>query len=153
MDNFRLSKIIGMIWKNTPKLEGINNLSSNTINEALGIEFTEIGEDYLEARMPVDQRTKQPMGLLHGGASVVLAETLGSVASTLLIEDLTKKTAVGTDINASHLRSARSGYVTGRVEALKIGRKMHTWQIVIRNEEGKTTCVSRLSCMIVDLVT
>ena len=96
-----------MIWKNTPKLEGINNLSSNTINEALGIEFTEIGEDYLEARMPVDQRTKQPMGLLHGGASVVLAETLGSVASTLLIEDLTKKTAVGTDINASHLRSAR----------------------------------------------
>ena len=141
-----------MIWKNAPSLEGINNLSSNTINEALGIEFTEIGEDFLEARMPVDKRTKQPMGLLHGGASVVLAETLGSVASTLLIEDLTKKTAVGTDINASHLRSARDGYVTGRVEAIKIGGRMHTWQITIRNEEGKKTCISRLSCMIIDLV-
>lgn len=138
-----------MIWKNKPTIEALNMLSANTINEALGIEFTEAGDDYLTARMPVDKRTKQPMGLLHGGASVVLAETLGSVASTLLIEDISKESAVGLEINANHLRAVKSGYVYGTVTAIKIGRRTHIWQIRIRNEEGKDSCISRLTCMIV----
>lgn len=138
-----------MIWKNKPTIEALNMLSAKTINEALGIEFTEAGDDYLTARMPVDKRTKQPMGLLHGGASVVLAETLGSVASTLLIEDISKESAVGLEINANHLRAVKSGYVYGTVTAIKIGRRTHIWQIRIRNEEGKDSCISRLTCMIV----
>ena len=138
-----------MIWKNKPTIEALNMLSANTINEALGIEFTEAGDDYLTARMPVDKRTKQPMGLLHVGASVVLAETLGSVASTLLIEDISKESAVGLEINANHLRAVKSGYVYGTVTAIKIGRRTHIWQIRIRNEEGKDSCISRLTCMIV----
>lgn len=140
-----------MIWKNHPTIEGLNNLADNTINAILGIEFTEIGDDYLIARMPVDERTRQPMGLLHGGASVVLAETLGSVASTLIIEDLTKKTAVGVEINANHLRSARKGYVHGKVTAIKTGQRMHVWQIRISDDNGKDICISRLTTMIVDI--
>lgn len=140
-----------MIWKNSPTIDGLNNLSTHTINEVLGIEFTEIGEDFIEARMPVDQRTKQPMGLLHGGASVVLAETLGSVASTLLIEDLTRQTAVGVEINANHLRAVKSGYVYGRVSPIKTGRRTHIWQIKLHDESGKLSCISRLTCMIIDI--
>ncbi len=140
-----------MIWKNNPTIEGLNALSDNTINDTIGIEFTEIGDDYIIARMPVDQRTRQPMGLLHGGASVVLAETMGSVASTLLIEDLTKQSAVGVEINANHLSSARSGFVYGRVEAIKTGRRMHVWQIRITDEKGKDICISRLTTMIIDI--
>jgi len=140
-----------MIWKNNPSIEGLNALAPNTINQALSIEFTEIGDDYLIARMLVDQNTRQPMGLLHGGASVVLAETLGSVASTLLIDDLTKQSAVGVEINANHLKSAKSGYVYGRVEAIKTGRKIHVWQIRIRDEKERDICISRLTTMIIDI--
>lgn len=140
-----------MIWKHSPNLEGLNNLSANTINGALGIEFTEIGDDYLVARMPVDQRTRQPYGLLHGGASVVLAETLGSVASTLLIENPTKQTAVGLEINANHLNAARSGFVFGKVSAIKVGRRTHVWSISIEDENKKPICISRLTCMIIDI--
>ena len=139
-----------MIWKNSPSLEGLNMMSQGTINENLGIEFVEIGDDYLVAKMPVDKRTIQPMGLLHGGASVVLAETLGSLASVLLIDDISKQAAVGLEINANHLRPATSGYVYGTVKPIKIGRRTHVWQITIRNEEKKEVCISRLTTMIVD---
>ena len=125
-------------------------MSQGTINENLGIEFVEIGDDYLVAKMPVDKRTIQPMGLLHGGASVVLAETLGSLASVLLIDDISKQAAVGLEINANHLRPATSGYVYGTVKPIKIGRRTHVWQITIRNEEKKEVCISRLTTMIVD---
>ena len=125
-------------------------MSQGTINENLGIEFVEIGDDYLVAKMPVDKRTVQPMGLLHGGASVVLAETLGSLASVLLIDDISKQAAVGLEINANHLRPATSGFVYGTVKPIKIGRRTHVWQITIRNEEKKEVCISRLTTMIVD---
>ena len=139
-----------MIWKNSPSLECLNMMSQGTINENLGIEFVEIGDDYLVAKMPVDKRTIQPMGLLHGGASVVLAETLGSLASVLLINDISKQAAVGLEINANHLRPATSGYVYGTVKPIKIGRRTHVWQITIHNEENKEVCISRLTTMIVD---
>ena len=115
----------------------------------LGIEFTRIGDDYLEARMPVDHRTVQPMGLLHGGASCVLAETMGSVASFLCIEDPAKETAVGVEINANHLRPAIKGFVTGKVSPLRIGRKLHVWNIEIKDEEGRLICVSRITIAVV----
>ncbi len=138
-----------MIWKNSPSLEGLNNLSKNTINENIGIEFIEIGNDYIVAKMPVDQRTKQPMGLLHGGASLVLAETLGSIASVLLIDDLTKEAAVGIEINANHLNSTKNGYVFGTVRPIKTGRRIHVWEIKIKDESNKPICVSRLTTMII----
>ena len=139
-----------MIWKNNPTLEGLNAVNDNTICRAIGIEFTEIGDDYLIAKMPVDHRTKQPMGLLHGGASVVLAETLGSVASVLSIDDVSKKSIVGIEINANHLKSAASGFVYGKETPIKIGRKLHIWEIDIVNEDGKKVCVSRLTVMVLD---
>ena len=139
-----------MIWKNSPTLEGLNMMSQNTINEHLGIEFTEIGDNYLVAKMPVDHRTKQPVGLLHGGASLVLAETLGSLASLLLLDNPVKQSSVGVEINANHLRAVRSGHVTGRVEAVKLGRRLHIWQIKIKDDEGRDSCISRITVMIVD---
>lgn len=115
----------------------------------LGIEFTRIGDDYLEARMPVDHRTVQPMGLLHGGASCVLAETMGSVASFLCIEDPAKETAVGVEINANHLRPATKGHVTGKVSPLRVGRKLHVWNIEIKDEVERLICVSRITIAVV----
>ena len=138
-----------MIWKHTPTLEGINATSKNTLAERLGIEFTTIGDDFLTAKMPVDHRTVQPMGLLHGGASVALAETLGSVASVLCIDDLTKLMPVGVEINANHLRSATSGFVYGTARPLRLGRTLHVWNIEIQDEAGKLVCVSRLTVAVV----
>ena len=122
--------------------------SKNTFAEFIGIEFTEIGDDYLKATMPVDHRTKQPFGLLHGGASCVLAETLGSLGSACCI-DLDKYSAVGIEINANHMRSAREGYVYGKAHLLHGGRKIHVWDIRITSEDGKLLCVSRLTVAIV----
>jgi len=136
-----------MIWKNDFNLEILNGLSKNTMVEHLGIEFTKIGENYIIATMPVDNRTVQPMRLLHGGASVALAETLGSVASAMVV-DYNKYHVVGIEINANHLKSATSGMVTGRVEPVKIGGKLHIWNIEIRNESGELLCVSRLTTMV-----
>ncbi len=141
-----------MIWKQSFTLEGLQNISSNTLVDHLGIEFTGFGDNYIEARMPVDHRTVQPMRLLHGGASVALAETLGSVASTLCIENLEQQSAVGLEINANHLRSVRSGYVTGRASPIRIGRNIHVWQIEIRDENERLTCVSRLTISIIATV-
>lgn len=114
------------------------------------MEFTEIGDDYLKARMPVDKRTVQPLGLLHGGANVVLAETLGSVASLLCLEDTNKQAPVGVEINANHLRSVSKGFVTGTVRAVKVGRRLHVWNIEIHDEEGRLTCVSRITVAVVE---
>jgi len=139
-----------IIWKQQFTIEGINALSVNTLNENLGIEFIEIGDDYLIGKMPVDNRTIQPLGLLHGGASASLAETIGSVASALCLEDLERKSTVGLEINANHLIGVRSGYVYGKARPVRLGRNIHVWNIEIRDEEANLVCVSRLTLAIVD---
>ena len=116
--------------------------------EYLSIQWTEIGDSFIKASMPVDHRTKQPYGLLHGGASCVLAETLGSVASAMVI-DHTKFICVGIEINANHIRSARQGVVIGTVTPLHLGTSTHVWDIRIHDEAGKMTCVSRLTVAII----
>lgn len=110
----------------------------------VGIEITEVGTDYLCGKMPVDKRTHQPMGLLHGGASVVLAETLGSIAATLAV-DPKQYYCVGLDINANHIRSVKSGYVYGKATPLHVGRSTHVWQINISNEDDQLVCSSRIT--------
>lgn len=137
------------IWKQDFNLEGVNAMCGNTLVEHLAIKFTEVGEDYLIAEMPVTHQTVQPMRILHGGASVVLAETLGSVASVLCLDDPTTHHAVGLDINANHLRSVpEGGKVFGKVTPIHIGRTTHVWKIELTNEAGKLTCVSRLTMMV-----
>lgn len=138
-----------MIWKQTFSLETLNKLSKNTLVDHLGIQYTHFGDDFLIATMPVDHRTKQPMGLLHGGASAALAETLGSVASALCVDDPTNVSIVGLEINANHLRSVREGFVIGKATAIKIGRKIHVWNIEITNEDNQLICISRLTVAIV----
>lgn len=119
--------------------------------EHLGIEFTEIQAGYIKAKMPVDHRTKQPLGLLHGGASVVLAETMGSTAVVLALKDPLKETGVGVEINANHLKSARGGYVIGTCVPLRIGRTLHVYEIKIHDEEENLICASRLTVAIIAL--
>jgi 1,4-dihydroxy-2-naphthoyl-CoA hydrolase len=130
-------------------LASLNRLSHNTMVQHLGIEFTQIGEDFLEAKMPVDARTLQPYGLLHGGASVALAETLGSVGASLCIDNETKY-CVGLDINANHIRGVRSGYVFGTARPVHIGKSTHVWEIKIKNETGELVCISRITMAIID---
>jgi len=137
------------MWKQKFTLEGLNSMSTDTLVTHLGIEFTEFGEDFLKARMPVDTRTVQPMRIVHGGANVALAETLGSVASTLLIDDLTKQVPVGLEINANHLLSVKEGeYVDGVCRPIHIGRTTHIWEIKIYNPDGRLTCISRLTMFV-----
>jgi len=126
-------------------LDELNSMSKGTIAEHIGIVFTEIGADYLVAKMPVDHRTMQPMKLLHGGASVVLAETLGSVASYLTVEDPTKQKVVGLEINANHVKAVHNGEVYGKVTPIHIGRSTHIWDIRLTTPEGKLVCISRLT--------
>ena len=128
-------------------LQEFNALGKQTMGEWLGIEWTEIGDNFLKAKMPVDHRTRQPYGLLHGGASCVLAETMGSVASAMVI-DHSRFYCVGIEINANHVRSARDGYVTGIVSPLHIGATTHVWDIKIYDEREKMVCVSRLTVAI-----
>lgn len=132
-------------------LDELHSMSTHTLANHLGIEFTEIGNDYIVARMPVDQRTHQPFGILHGGASVVLAETLGSIASYLCLKDPTRQTAVGLEINANHVRSVKTGFVYGKVTPIHVGRATQVWDIRITNEESKLVCISRLTVAIVDV--
>ncbi len=136
------------LWRANPTLEQLNASNARTIHEPLGIEFTELGEDFIRARMPVDQRTHQPFGLLHGGASVVLAESLGSVASFLSI-DTENFAAVGMEVNANHVRSVRSGFVVGTVRSIHFGRSTQIWDIRIESEDGKLVCISRLTVAII----
>ncbi|MFZ6025268.1 MAG: hotdog fold thioesterase [Bacteroidota bacterium] len=122
----------------------IQPLGKNTMGEHLGMVFTELGDDYLKATMPVDHRTKQPYGLLHGGASVALAETLGSVGAALTV-DPEKMICVGQEINANHLRSVREGLVTGIAKPVHIGASSQVWEIKIYDEREKLVCISRLT--------
>ena len=136
------------LWKQPTDLARINAWSTNTMMETLGIRITAIGDDWLQGTMPVDHRTHQPYGLLHGGASVVLAETLGSSAAMLTL-DPEKELAVGLDINANHIRGVRSGIVTGTAKMLHIGRSTQVWEIRIESEEGALVCISRITMAVV----
>jgi 1,4-dihydroxy-2-naphthoyl-CoA hydrolase len=136
------------IWKQTVDLERINAWSAGSMIEHLGMRITEVGDDYLRGTMPVDGRTKQPFGLLHGGASVALAESLGSLGGTMCV-DATQQMAVGLEINANHLRAATEGVVTGTARPLHLGRNTQVWEIRIENEEGKLVCISRLTLAVV----
>jgi 1,4-dihydroxy-2-naphthoyl-CoA hydrolase len=131
------------IWQKSISIDEVNNHSSGTAVSHLGIEFIEIGDDFLRARVPVDARTKQPFGLLHGGVSVVLAETLGSTGA--YYSSPKDHRAVGLDINANHLRAAVSGWVTGTARPVHRGRTTQVWQIDMVNDAGELTCVSRLT--------
>lgn len=130
-------------------VEKIGQTGKGTMSEYLGIEWVEIGDDFLKAKMPVDHRTKQPYGLLHGGASCVLAETIGSHASAMVI-DPARFQCVGLEINANHVHSATGGFVTGVATPLHLGKATHVWDIKIYNENGKMVCVSRLTVVIIE---
>lgn len=140
-----------MIWLKEPNLEELNSRPKNHIGGLLDIKFTEIGKDFLKGTMPVDDRTRQPYGILHGGASVVLTETLGSVASNLVL-DTNFKMGVGLEVNANHLRPIKSGLVTGICTPIHIGGKTHVWDIKLYNDKGKITCISRLTIAVVPVI-
>ena len=134
-----------MIWFDKElSIEKLKPLGPNTMAAHIGIEWVEVGENFIKAKMPVDQRTNQPYGLLHGGASCVLAETLGSVASAMVI-DHSKFYCVGLEINANHVRGVKEGYVTGVASPLHLGNTTHVWDIKIHDEKQKLVCVSRLT--------
>ena len=135
------------VWTTPPTLAQLNARSQGCAVSHLGIEFTEIGPDYLCARVPVDERTKQPYGLLHGGASVLLAETLGSSAGNLCVPP--GEMCVGIEINANHLRGIREGMVTGTARPLHVGRSTQVWEIRIEDEAGRLVCISRLTLAVV----
>jgi 1,4-dihydroxy-2-naphthoyl-CoA hydrolase len=136
------------LWKQPTDLARINAWSANTMMQTLDIRISAIGDDWLQGTMPVDHRTHQPYGLLHGGASVVLAETLGSTAAMLTL-DPEKELAVGLDINANHVRGVRSGTVTGTARMLHLGRTTQVWEIRIENEEGALVCISRITMAVI----
>ncbi|MDD2318623.1 MAG: hotdog fold thioesterase [Geobacteraceae bacterium] len=132
------------IWFREYTPQELNSIVENTLISHVGIEFVEIGDDFLKARMPVDEKTRQPMGILHGGASVVLAETLGSGASNLVI-NRDEYYAVGLEINANHVRPATSGYVFGTARPLHLGKMTQVWEIKVHDEAGNLVCVSRMT--------
>ena len=135
------------IWKQPADLDAVNGWSTRTLMHAIDIRFTEIGDDYVRGTMPVDDRTRQPYGILHGGASVALAETLGSSAAMLCCDD--GFAAVGLDINANHIRAVRDGLVTGTARPLHIGRSTQVWEIRIENDAGELVCIARLTMAVV----
>ncbi len=135
------------IWRSLMTLEQLNS-NQGTLNSTLGIHFIEIGDDFVRATMPVDARTVQPYGLLHGGASVALAETLGSMGATMCV-DVNEYQVVGQEINANHVRAARSGLVTGTARPLHLGGRTHVWGIEIVNDAKKLVCVSRITVAVI----
>jgi len=137
----------GVIFRKATSLEDLNGASRNTAMAALGIVFTQIGDDFLRGTMPVDARTRQPYGLLHGGASVLLAETLGSSAGNLCVDDA--HMCVGIEINANHLAGVREGVVTGTARPLHVGRSTQVWEIRVEDDHGRLACVSRLTLAVV----
>jgi len=139
-----------MVFRAPVQIDDLNRLSQGTLIEHLGIVFTAAGPDWVQATMPVDARTRQPYGLLHGGASVVLAETLGSSAGNLCL-DTSRQQAVGLEINANHLRAVREGMVTGTARAVHVGRSTQVWDIRIEDERGRLVCVSRLTLAVVPM--
>ena len=136
------------IWFRPYTLEDVG-FFRDSLPKHLGIEFTEIGADFLRGRMPVDERTKQPYGILHGGASVALAETLGSTAAGLAV-DPDKYRVVGQEINANHVRAVSDGFVVGTTRALHIGRRSHVWEIRIEDERQRLVCISRLTMAVME---
>lgn len=136
------------IWKTPMTLEAITNIRKSTLVAHIGIEFTEIGDDYLKGRMPVDARTIQPMGIMHGGASCVLAETLGSIAGCHCV-DASKQVCVGLSMNTNHLSMAKEGYVYGTAKPIHLGRSTQVWEIDIVNESGKLVSVNRLTLAVI----
>jgi 1,4-dihydroxy-2-naphthoyl-CoA hydrolase len=138
-----------MIFPPFITLDSLNNRGKNSMTEFLEIEFITIGEDFLEATMPVNEKTKQPLGLLHGGANVVLAETLGSVAASMVVNP-EKQYCVGLEINANHIKSVREGKVRGITRPVHIGKKTHIWEIKIYNEANELTCISRITMAVID---
>jgi 1,4-dihydroxy-2-naphthoyl-CoA hydrolase len=136
------------IWFTQPSVEDLQQLVRNTMVDHIGIEFTEVGPDYLKARMPVDSRTVQPERLLHGGASAALAETIGSVAANLCV-DHRHWVCVGLEINANHLRPVKSGYVYGQARPVHLGQTTQVWEIEINDEKQKRVCVSRLTMAVI----
>ena len=136
------------IWKQQLTPDDVNAMSRNTMMATLGMRITEIGDDYVRGTLPVDARTHQPYGLLHGGASVALAETLGSFAAMLTL-DAKAEAAVGLDINANHIRGVKSGIVTGTARPLHLGRSTQVWEIRIEDEQGKLVCISRLTMAVI----
>ncbi|MEZ0542345.1 hotdog fold thioesterase [Fibrella arboris] len=135
--------------KPTLTLENFIELNKRSLVGHLGIEFLEATDQYVTARMPVDERTHQPFGILHGGASVVLAESLGSIASVLRLPDPTTQRAVGLEINANHIRSVSSGWVYGKCTPIHIGRTTHVWDIRITDEQERLVCISRLTIAVI----
>lgn len=135
-----------IIWKQAISVQTLTAISANTAVSHLGMEFLEVGDDFISARVPVDERTRQPYGLLHGGVSVVLAETLGSLGAYFACPE--GHVTVGLDINANHLRAVRSGWVTGTAKPVHLGRSTHVWAIDITDEAGQLVCVSRLTMAI-----
>ena len=137
------------IWFKPFSIDEIENLErEDHMGFFLGIKFTRVGDDEIEARMPVDNRTKQPYGILHGGASVVLAETIGSFASHYVIDN-SKYQAVGMEVNANHLRPVSDGFVTAVCKPVHLGKSSHVWDIRISDDKGKTVCISRLTVAII----
>ena len=130
-------------------IDKIHNRSSSTMVENLGIKITDIGENFVSGRMPVDERTMQPFGLLHGGASVALAETLGSVGAGMNI-DRASQSVVGIEINANHLKAVKRGWVSGKANAIRIGRKIQVWEIDIKDENENFVCKSRLTLAVIE---
>jgi 1,4-dihydroxy-2-naphthoyl-CoA hydrolase len=140
-----------VLWKREPDIEQLQQSMQATLLGHLGMTIEAFGEDWISVRMPVDQRTIQPYGILHGGASVALAESLGSLASVLCIEDTSTHTPVGVEINANHLRPVPQGqFVIGTLSPIRIGRRMHVWNIEIRDPQERLVCISRLTIMIVE---
>ena len=137
------------IWFTRPTLQNLNARSSGTMVQHIGIEFLEVGDDFIKARMPVNARTIQPAGILHGGASVALAETLGSVAGNLCV-DSRQKLCVGLEINANHIRSVSSGFVYGQAQPIHLGSSTQLWDIRIHDEQDRLVCISRLTLAVLD---
>ena len=135
------------IWHRKPNLSEIKKLSKKTIDEYLGIEITEVGDDFLAGKIPVNETTSQPYGIIHGGANIVLAESLGSIACAHVI-DVEKEICFGQEVNASHIRPVFSGFVTGVAKPLHIGRGTHIWQIELKNEQDKLSCFVKLTMAI-----
>ncbi len=135
------------IFRKDPGIAALNAMHRDTACERLGIEITELGPDYMRGRMPVDARTRQPAGILHGGASVALAETLGSMSAWLCLEPGTM--TVGLDINANHIRAVREGWVYGECRPVHVGRSTQVWQIDIRDEAGRMVCCSRITMAVI----
>lgn len=138
-----------MVFVSKPSLEQLNTPRISSMVDHLGIKFTAIGNDFLEATMPVDHRTIQPFGLLHGGANVALAETLGSVAASLTL-DLNQQICVGLEINANHLKSVREGVVKGITKPVHLGKSTQVWEIKIYNNADQLCCISRITMAILD---